>query len=330
MMSKSGFAGMIHHALAWCCIAAGAIPGIAAAAFPDRPITMIIAFVPGGGTDVVARALAPYIEKQLGPNARIVIVNRGGAGGEIGFTALASAAPDGYTIGFINSPSIQTILIERAAQYTMERFELIGNVVDDPASLSVYADSPIKDLAGLVAHAKANPGALAAGTPGVGAPGHLVISLLGKLTGAKINHVPYKGAGDVRAPMAGKQIQLAAVSIGESLQAIKGGMQYRILAQMSAARSTLAPDVPTAKEQGIDLEMSSLRGIAAPKGLSADVRDILVRAVERAVNDPEFRVKSVQYYAPLRYLAPREFDTALKESDVQLRQLWKESPWTDK
>jgi tripartite-type tricarboxylate transporter receptor subunit TctC len=76
--------------------------------------------------------------------------------------------------------------------------------------------------------------------------------------------------------------------------------------------------------------MSSLRGIAAPKGLPAEVRDILVRAVERAVNDPEFRARSVQYYAPLRYLAPREFDAALKESDAQLRQLWKESPWTDK
>lgn len=329
-MNKPRSAALIQRALAWCCIAAGAIPGLAAAAFPERPVTMVIAFVPGGGTDVVARALAPYIEKHLGPNARIVIVNRGGAGGEIGFTAIANAAPDGYTIGFINSPSIQTILIERTPQYTMERFELIGNVVDDPASLSVHADSPIKDLAGLLAQAKANPGTLAAGTPGIGAPGHLVITLLGKLAGAKISHVPYKGAGDVRAAMAGKQVQVAAVSIGESLQAIKGGMPYRILAQMSPARSTLAPEVPTAKEQGLDLVMSSLRGIAGPKGLPADVRDILVRAVERAVNDPEFRVKSVQYYAPLRYLAPREFDTALKESDVQLRQLWKESPWTDK
>src|SRR2546423_9917054 len=84
-----------------------AVPLAALAAYPDRPITMIVAFVPGGGTDIVARALVPYLEKQLGSGARVVVLNRGGAGGEIGFTAIANAAPDGYTIGFINSPATQ-------------------------------------------------------------------------------------------------------------------------------------------------------------------------------------------------------------------------------
>lgn len=306
-------------------------PGIAGAAYPERPITMIVGFVPGGGTDIVARALAPYIEKQLGPSSRIVVVNRPGATGEIGFTAIAKAAPDGYTIGFINAPGgLLTILVERTPQFSLQSFDLIGNVVDDPASLAVHADSPIRDLAGLAAYAKANPNSLTTGTPGIGSPGHLMIMQFAKIAGVKANHVPFKGAGDVRGAMAGKQILVAAVSIGESMQAIKGGTPLRIIAQMSSGRTTIAPDVATAKEQGFDLEMSSLRGLAAPKGLPAEVRGRLVQAVERAVADPEFQAKAIQYYAPLRYLSPAQFEAVLKDADVVVRQLWKEAPWAEK
>ena len=300
-------------------------------AYPERPITMIIAYVPGGGTDIVGRVVATYIEKYLGGGAKIVVVNRAGAGGEIGFTALANAAPDGYTIGFINSPSIIAIAIERTAQYgTWQRFELLGNVVDDPASLAVAPDSPIKDLAALAAYAKANPGAVTVGTPGIGAPGHVAMMLFSKIAGVKLTHVPFKGAGDVHAAMAGRHIVLAAISIGESYQGIKGGKPLRVIAQLSPGRTTIAPELRTAKEQGFDLEISSLRGLAAPKGMPADIRDRLVKVIAQAAADPEYQAKSVQYYAPLRYLAPAQYEAALRDEDVKYRQLWKESPWSDK
>src|SRR6185503_15700967 len=103
------------------------------AAWPDKPITLIVAYSPGGGTDHVARALAPFLEKYIGGGARIVILNRAGAGGEVGFAALANAAPDGYTIGFVNTPPLMTIPIERNAQFGgPHRFELLGNIIDDP------------------------------------------------------------------------------------------------------------------------------------------------------------------------------------------------------
>src|SRR5262245_12795932 len=108
-------------ALIACTISIG-LPATSAAAYPERVITMIVAYVPGGGTDVVARAFVPHIEKQLGVGAKIVVVNRSGAGGEIGFAALANAPADGYTIGFINSPGVVTIPIERPAQYAWQRF----------------------------------------------------------------------------------------------------------------------------------------------------------------------------------------------------------------
>jgi tripartite-type tricarboxylate transporter receptor subunit TctC len=305
-------------------------PGISAAAYPERAITMIIAFSPGGGTDVVARALVPYLEKHIGGNAKIVIVNRAGAGGGIGFAALAAAPADGYTIGFVNSPSFLALPLERPSKYTWQSFDLLGNVVDDPASFAVHADSAIKNLTDLAAFAKANPGALSVGTPGVGSPGHLASIMFGKLAGVVVNHIPFKGAGDLRAPLAAKQVVLGAISIGESFQAIKGGVPLRIIAQLSAARTTLAPDLPTAKEQGYPLVLSSLRGVAAPKGLPADIRERLAKALELAVADPEFQAKSLQYYAPLRYLAPAEFEATLREDDAQIRQLWKDTPWADK
>ena len=129
--------------------------------------------------------------------------------------------------------------IERpSARYTLQSFDFIGNVVDDPSSLAVLADSPIRTLGELVAWAKANPGAATTGTPGVGTPGHILITLLQKATGAPFTHVPFKGAGEVKGAMAGKQIALSAVSVGEAMQAIKGGTPLRILAQASATRST--------------------------------------------------------------------------------------------
>lgn len=321
---------IIRAVIACVCAVLVNLPGVSAAVYPERVITMIIAYVPGGGTDVVARALAPYLEKHLGAGAKIIVVNRTGAGGEIGFTALAIAPADGYTIGFINSPSVLTIPIERPTKYTWQRFDLLGNVVDDPASFAVHADSGFKDLLQLAAYAKANPGAVSVGTSGVGAPGHLAILMFAKLAGTNVNHVPFKGAGDVRAALAGRQIIVGAISVGESFQSLRGGTPLRVLAQLSPGRTSLAPDLATAKEQGYDLEMSSLRGLAAPKDLPVDIRTRLVKAVEQAAADPEFQAKSVQYYAPLRYLSPIQFEAALREGDSQLRQLWKEMPWSEK
>src|SRR5438445_3407762 len=130
-----------------------AVPGVCAAAYPERPITMIIAYPPGGGTDLVGRALAPYLEKYLGGGAKIVVVNRAGAGGEVGFAALANSPTDGYTIGFVNTPPLLTIPIERAAQFTWQRFEYLGNIIDDPCNFSVHTDTNIRNLAELAAYA---------------------------------------------------------------------------------------------------------------------------------------------------------------------------------
>ncbi|MCA3361681.1 MAG: tripartite tricarboxylate transporter substrate binding protein, partial [Roseomonas sp.] len=140
---------------------------------PDRQITMIVAYAAGGGTDTAARTVARFMEADLGQP--VVVLNRAGAGGEIGFTELARARPDGYTIGFINTPTIVTVPIERRARFSLDDFSLIGNIVDDPGGMWVLPDSPYKSLADLLAAARANPGTIGYGTTGIGSDDHLAM-----------------------------------------------------------------------------------------------------------------------------------------------------------
>lgn len=306
------------------------VTGVANAAYPEQPIKMIVAYAPGGGTDIVARLMAQAIQKHLGPNASIVVVNRPGAGGGIGFSELANAKPDGYTIGFINTPNVLTIPIERKSNFHWHNYDLLGNVVDDPGNFSVHAETPIKNMSELIAYAKANPEKVTYGTTGVGSDDHLAALMVERAAGVKLMHVPFKGAGEVRSAIAGKQIMVAAINIGEALQYEKGGTPLRHLGQMSEKRSNLAPNVATFKEQGLNVIMASLRGIAAPKGLPADVREQLVNAVQKAVTDPDFQTKAANVFAPIRYLAPTAYAAELKEDEEGFKALWRTMPWSDK
>jgi tripartite-type tricarboxylate transporter receptor subunit TctC len=134
----------------------------------------------------------------------------------------------------------------------------------------------------------------------------------------------------VRAALAGRQIVVGAINIGEALQFAKGGTPLRNLGVMSPARTALASDIPTFKEQGYDINMASLRGLAAPKGLPPEIRDRLIAATERAIADPKFQAQAASIFAPLRYLPPQKYEAELRDGEAQFRQLWKEMPWADK
>jgi len=296
----------------------------------QQPINLIVSYSPGGGTDLTARMLAPFLEKYLGNSARIVVVNRAGAGGAIGFAELARAKPDGYTIGFLNTPNILTIPIEREASFHWTDFDLLGNVVDDPGSFAVNTThSAIKTLDELAGFAKANPGKITVGTTGVGSDDHLAMLLFQRLTGVKLTHVPYKGSGSVRTAISGGEITMAAVNIGEVSAYIKGGTPLRALGVMSEARADVAAHIPTFREQGYDIIMASLRGIAAPKGLSDDIREKLVRALAQAVRDPEFNSKAKEAFNPMRYLSPEEYRDLLHDTEILFQEFWQELPWSE-
>ena len=312
------------------CMAA-ILPLAAHAAWPsDQPINLIIAYAPGGGTDIIARNIIPFIEKHLGDGAKINVINRPGAGGDIGFGAIAAAQPDGYTIGFINTPPVVSIPIERKVAWNWQGFDLLGNVVDDPGTFCVHNESPLKSLADLAAFARANPKVVTVGSTGVGSDDHLAMLFFEKSAGVQMTHVPFKGSADTRTAIIGKHITVAAINVGEALQYLKGGSPLRCLGQMTAARLPMAADWPTFREQGCAFEMASLRGIAAPKGLPAAVRARLAGAIEKAVADPAFKAAAERAFAPIRYLGPAAYEAELRSDDTRFRALWKELPWTDK
>lgn len=299
------------------------------AQYPNKPITMIIAFAPGGGTDLVARLIAPYIEKYLGNNARIIVSNKAGAGGGIGFAELAKSPPDGYTIGFLNTPNLLSIPIERQSTFHWKDYDLVGNLIDDPGAFTVHSSSEFKTLKDLVGYAKANPGKVTVGSTGVGSDDHLAMLFFEKAAGVKLTHVPYKGSGETRAAVVSGQLVVGAINVGEALAYIKGGSPIRMLGQMSLQRTVLAPDTPTFIEQGYNMESASLRGLAAPKGLPPEIRERLVKAVAQAAADPEYIKKAGELFAPIRYLAPAEYAKELAATEDMLQKLWKEMPWKE-
>jgi tripartite-type tricarboxylate transporter receptor subunit TctC len=301
-----------------------------AAGYPDRPINLIVSYGPGGGTDLVARMMAPFLQKYLGNDAHIVVLNRPGAGGAIGFGELARAQPDGYTIGFINTPNLLTIPIERKTPFTWKSFDLLGNVIDDPGAFTVLESSPIKTLADLSDFARKKPGTATVGTTGTGSDDHLAMLRFERASGTKLSHIPYKGAGEVRGAVTSGEIMIGAINVGEALQYRKGGTPLRFLGQMGTTRSPALPDVPTFKEQGYDVELASLRGLAAPKGLPAEVREKLVTALAKTVQDSEFQAKAKDLFAPLRYLPPADYARELQAGESSFQALWRQAPWTEK
>lgn len=302
-------------------------PTLAQAAYPEQPIRLTVAYAAGGGSDILARLTAQFIQKYLGNNANIVVMNRPGAGGGIGFTELATAKPDGYSIGMLNTPNVLTIPIERKSHFHWRNYDLLGNLVDDPGNFSVHVDTPIKSLAELVTYAKANPGKVSYGTTGIGSDDHLAALMFEKAAGVELTHVPFKGAAEVHAAVASKQVTMAAMNIGEAMQYQKAGTPLRHLGVMSEQRASLAPDVPTFKEQGYDIIMASLRGIGAPKGLPPAIREQLVSAVQKTAADPEFQAKASGFFAPLRYLRPADYEKELVQAEATFQKVWETMPW---
>lgn len=301
-------------------------PATVQAAYPEKPITMIVAYGAGGSTDVTARMLAPYIERYLG-GGRIVVLNRPGAGGEIGFAAIADAAPDGYTIGFINTPNLITIPIERQARHALDRLDPLVNIVDDPGVMTVRADSPFRSIADVVEFAKGNPGALTVGSTGIGSDDHLAMLLLERQAKVKMTHVPFAGSAENYRAMLGSHTRICDQNLGEGLRGIAAGDPVRMLGVMSRARWDMAPDLPTFREQGYAIDMVSMRGIGAPKGLPPDIRSTLIEAITKAAMDPEFQAKARETFQPLRIVGPDAFAAELKQLDAEFRTLWTEMPW---
>ncbi len=292
--------------------------------YPERSMTLIVPFPAGGGTDQTARLFAHALERHA--KQAVTVINRPGAGGEIGMSALARALANGYTLGLINTPNVLSIPIERPAQFKTGSFDYIANLADDPATLSAHAQSGIESISQLVAAARKAPDTLTYGTAGIGSAGHISMLMLEKETGIKLVHVPYKGTSEVRTALLGEQIDIAAVNLSEALN-FSSGTPWKILGVMSSERSEYAPSLSTFKEQGYALRSGSLRGIGAPAGLPQPIRERLQALIKEVIADPLYIKETALAKQENRMLYGNEYAFRLQTEKSALSELWRVSPW---
>ncbi len=272
-------------------------------AFPVKEVQVIIPWAAGGATDLIFRALAAATGKYLGQ--AVVIVNRPGGGGAVGFTEAMRAKPDGYTL--VTAVTPLTILPHQVTTaFTFRSFDPVINVVKDPSMFLTRPDAPWKDFKEFVAYAKKNPGMLTVGNSGAGGGVHLVALAFERTAGVRFNHIPFAGGGPSVVALMGGHVNAVSASPPEGISQVQAG-RLKILALFAEKRLEFLPNVPTAREQGVDFVMGMWRGLAAPKGTPPEAIKKLHDAFRQAMDDPAFRKSAQDMAVTLHYLGPEEF-----------------------
>jgi tripartite-type tricarboxylate transporter receptor subunit TctC len=294
------------------------LAGIAAAAYPDRPITLIVPWAAGGGTDATARIIGTLLEKELGQPVNVV--NRTGGSGVVGHSAIASAAPDGYTIGIL-TVEIGMMHWQGLTELTGASYTPIGLVNVDPAGLSVAADSPYKTANDLIAAIKANPGKLKASGTGQGGIWHLALAGMLrdlKIDPASVPWVPSNGAAPGLQDMVAGGVQIAPVSPPEARSLIDAG-KVRLLAVMADKPIAMYPAVPTLKAAtGSGWTLGVWRGIGAPKNIPVEAKDKLAAAMQKVVASKDYTDFMAKQGYGVAYAGPDEFAKVMAKSDADL------------
>ena len=282
---------------------------------------LIVSYSAGGTTDVMARALAKQLEKKL--DVKIQVVNQDGAGGQRAYTELASAKPDGLTFGTINYPTILTTIVDesKGASYTLDDFQPLANHVNDPRVTIVHPDSPYKDAKSLVRYAKAHPKKLKGATSGLSGGGHFSMIKLEQATGADFAPVHFNsGQAEAKAAFLGGHVDVYFASIGDGLEIIKSG-KGRAVGVADEKRSELLPDVPTYKEQGIDIEEAGYHGYALPADVPKEKVEKLSKAFEEVITSPEHKKQLAKLSLQPEYMGPDEYRKWLKKQMPTVRKV---------
>ena len=317
-MSIRSRRSLIAAALAALAFAAAAPLPAAAQGYPSRPITLIVPWGAGGGTDATARIIGSLLEKELGQP--VTVVNRTGGSGVVGHAAIASSPADGYTIGMA-TVEIAMMHWQGLTELNGASYTPIGLVNADPAGIQVRADSPYKTVGDLLAAIKANPGKFKASGTGQGGIWHLAIAGLlrdQKIDPAALPWVPSNGAAPGLQDMVAGGVEVAPVSLPEARSLIDAG-KVRSLAIMDPKPSALYPNVPTLKAAtGSDWTMAAWRGIVAPKGIPPEARDKLAAAVRKVAASKEYTDFMASRGFGVIYAGPDDFAKFMAKADVDL------------
>lgn len=287
------------------------------AKFPDKPITLIVPWSPGGSGDMTCRILAAQMEKELGQP--VVVKNMPGAGSLVGAKALVDSAPDGYTLGFLGISAV-------IAQYTsvspvrMSEYKAVSGVINPALFLLVNTASPWKTLKEFVNYAKANPRKIKNGNAGAGVIDHLYSSDFGKVAGVEFTQVPFKGWGPALAALAGGHVDSMFVAIGPAKAMISAG-KIRAIAIAAKERHPAYPDIPTMKEGGVDITMPFWESIVVPAKTPDDVVKILDAAIRKAFQDPATQKKNKDSGLDVSYMDTQGIAKLRAESDDKVKKM---------
>ena len=281
--------------------------------YPVRPITLQVPWPAGGPTDVGARILAAIAEKKMGQP--IVVINRVGAGSQVGLTEIARQKPDGYYIGFVSVPALNTIILdpERKATFDLDSFVPIINQVVDPGLIWVKADSPYKTLKDLIDDAKKRPGVVKASTTGILGDDHLAILMMEEAAGVKFRIVHFDGGAQSLTATLGGQVDVSFDNVGSVAPRVKAG-QLRGLAVMDPERSKFLPDVPTTAELGYPTVISSSsRGVLGPKGIPESILMKIQAVFKEAIGEPEHVEKMEKAGLAIKPMVGDEYGRYLRD-----------------
>lgn len=285
--------------------------------YPNRPIELVVPFQPGGGTDALARAFAEAARKQVPPG--IVIVNKPGASGAIGWNEVIHAKPDGYKLALV-TVELTTLPHMGLAKFTHEDFSLIARLNADQAAITVKADAPYNTIEEFLAAARKTPGEMKVGNAGNGSIWHLAAAALEDKTGTQYNHVPFQGAGPAVQALMGGHIDAVAVSPAEVGTYVASG-KLKTLAVMADSRVKGFEKVPTLKERNIDLVIGTWRGLAAPKNTPPEVMAWLRNVTAKTANEPALREAMDKLNLGYSYADDAAFRTAMARDNTYFKAL---------
>ena len=294
----------------------------ALAAWPEKPIKVLVGYVPGGSTDVVARLIAPKLSERLGQP--IVIENKPGSAGDFAAELMLQAPADGYTL-LMTTVAVHAINPGLMTQrfHPINDFTPIAMVCSYPMIMIASPQTTFKTLAELKQVTGATP--LFYSSSGIGSPGHLSAELLVKATGANLTHVPYKGGSPSTVAIMSGEAQVNFATLPAVVPQIRGG-KVRAIALASRERNPAVPDVPTMSEWGIaDFDVGTWSGLIGPKGMPADVVQKINAAVTEVVNDPVIRKRLLEEGSEIRLMSPAEFGNFIRAENARWVKVVKEA-----
>jgi tripartite-type tricarboxylate transporter receptor subunit TctC len=288
---------------------AAALPAVSriarAQTYPSRPVRIIAATAPGGAPDILARLIGPWLSGRLGQ--QFVIENRPGGGSNIGTEAVVRAAPDGYTLLLVSTTNvINATLYDRLNFDFLRDIAPVAGIIRLPFVMVVNPSVPAKTVPEFIAYAKANPGKINLGSPGIGTPGHVVGELFKMMAGVDLVHVPYRGGGPVMTDLLGGQVQVLFGSTSLTIEQIRAG-KLRPLAVTSATRWEGLPDIPTVNDFVSGYEASAVLGLGAPRNTPAEIIDTLNKEINAALADPNMKARIADLGGTVLTGSPTDF-----------------------